>query len=156
MIHISVWITVVLSIIGSYILNNQLYNSKLLSNWHFKNEKNQTQTYYLLQSVCLLEVHVSSMATPTLSWRTSLWLLSCLAALGVYWSLTSGQVLLIHPSNWFLFLFPPFHLYCQHSILGPHKPCCEWSNRCLALLKIQWKSRKGAWKGRQTGHVGEE
>lgn len=140
-------------LVNDWVLNNQLHSSNSLFNWHFKNEENQTQPHYLLQSVCLLDVHVSPMATSILSWRTSLWLLSWLAALGLYWSLTSGQVLLIHPSNQFLFLFPPLHLYCQHPTLGPHNLCCEWSDRCFALLKIQWKIRKGAWKGRQTGPV---
>lgn len=75
--------TIVLSMIESCILNNQLYNSNLFR-WHLKNAENQTHIHYVLWSVpsrCPRFIY----GTSALPGRTPLWFPSHLAALGLYW-----------------------------------------------------------------------
>lgn len=96
---------------GSCILNIQLYNSNLLS---FKNAENHTHSLSA-------SISVSSCVHSLLEDFSSISLMhGCLRSLPITHPRSSS---LHSPTNQFLFLFPPLHLYCQHPVLGPHHHC---------------------------------
>lgn len=103
--------------------------------------------HYLLQSACLLVF--------TFSWRTSICLMPCCLR-----SPLDPSAQIKFSSFTLKLIFVPVSSspsLLPKSCLGPSSSLsCEWSDGCLALLKIQWKSRTRTRKGRQTGHVRAE